>query len=140
MQVSVSGTPANGDSFTVAPSANQDVFTTLKNAITAITASQASPASQAAYVTQLGAAISNVDQALNSAIVARTQMGANLQELSTLGTSTSSQDVSYQTQLSNLTQVDYAAAITQYMSDQTAYQAAQSTYAKFAQQDLFQSL
>jgi flagellar hook-associated protein 3 FlgL len=140
MQVSVSGAPANGDSFTVAPSGNQDVFTTIKSAIAALNTSLASPAAQAAYSTQLGAAISNVDQALSNAIVARSQMGANLQELSSLGTSTSAQNVSYQTQLSNLTSVDYAAAVSQYMAAQTAYQAAQTTYAKFAQSSLFNSL
>jgi len=140
MQVSVTGAPAAGDSFTVAPSTNQDVFTTIDQAISAIGASQASPASQAAYTTQVGAAIANIDQALGNAIAARSQVGANMQELSSLGTSTSSANVSIQSQLSSLTSVDYASAITQYMSAQTAYQAAQSTYAKFAQTDLFQTI
>jgi len=140
MQVSVTGTPANGDSFTVAPSVNQDIFTTLKSAIAALNSTIASPASQAAFTTQIGSAMSDVDQALGNAITARSQMGASLQELASLGTSTQSTGATLQSRLATLTGVDYAAAITQYMSDQTAYQAAQSTYAKFAQNSLFNSL
>jgi flagellar hook-associated protein 3 FlgL len=139
-EVSVSGAPANGDSFTVAPSANQDIFTTIQNAIAALNVPQASSASQAAFTTQMGASIADVDQGLNNSIVARSQMGANLQELASLGTSTSSLNVSYQTQLTNLTQVDYASAVTQFMSAQTAYQAVQTTYAKFSQENLFSLL
>ena len=36
-QLQISGTPVAGDSFSVAASANQDVFTTLQNLVTALT-------------------------------------------------------------------------------------------------------
>ena len=46
-QVSLSGTPNSGDSFTIAPSSNQDMFTTLKNIQQALMASGTDSTSQA---------------------------------------------------------------------------------------------
>ena len=140
MQVTVSGAPAAGDSFTVAPAQNQDMFTTLQNAITALGSSQGTPAQQAAFTNQLGASLSNVSQALNSVITARSQVGANLSELTTLGTQAQSANVNFQTQMSNLTNVDYASAVSQYMAEQLAYQAAQSSYAQVSKLSLFSQL
>ena len=57
-QVSISGTPANGDSFTVAPSQDQSMFATLQNFVSALSANVASPADQAQVNTSLTRTIS----------------------------------------------------------------------------------
>ena len=47
-QLQVSGTPVAGDRFTVSPSANQDMFTTLQNLVTALASSNHDPVRQRA--------------------------------------------------------------------------------------------
>src|SRR3569623_1413476 len=60
IQTAVSGTPAAGDSFTIAPSANQDVFTTLKNLSDALSRGTVDAAAKA----QVGNAISRFNRQL----------------------------------------------------------------------------
>ena len=65
MQVTLSGTPAAGDSFAVAPSTDQSVFTTVQNLANALQQSTATPAGQAQLNNSIVSAINGIDQALD---------------------------------------------------------------------------
>ena len=65
LQVTLSGAPATGDSFTVAPSTNQSLFTTVQNLVSALQAGATTTGRPTALNNSIGSAINNIDQALN---------------------------------------------------------------------------
>src|SRR3569833_3082648 len=64
IQTAVSGTPAAGDSFTIAPSANQDVFTTLKNLSDALSRGTVDAAAKAQVGNDIIRAMVDIDRAM----------------------------------------------------------------------------
>jgi len=140
MQLSITGTPADGDTFNAAPSANQSVFTTLRNAITALQTPANSAASRAQLSMAVAQAISGLDNAANQIQSSHAKVGASLAELDTLGSANSSQDVIYSKQLSTLQDVDYTKAISDLGAGQMSLQAAQQSYALISKLSLFDYL
>src|SRR6202789_2880516 len=65
VQVTLSGQPATGDSFSLAPSTNQSLFTTVQNLVNALQTGGSSPASSTTLSNSINGAINNIDQALN---------------------------------------------------------------------------
>jgi hypothetical protein len=62
MQMSIQGLPAAGGKFTVSPSINQSVFTTLQQLITVLQTSANTPAANAALGNGLNVALQNIDR------------------------------------------------------------------------------
>ena len=62
----LNGVPANGDSFTVSPSVNQDVFATLNNIITALEAPSTELADNANFHNDMAEGLNDIDQALDN--------------------------------------------------------------------------
>ena len=135
--VNISGTPAAGDTFSVAPSSKQDMFSGIQSAISLLTAPQAGPASTAAFTAGIGNSLKYMDNALNNVLTQQSTIGVNLQELSALKTSTATTGATLSSTLSGLVDANYAQTVSQYVAAQTAYQAAQDSYAKIAQMSLF---
>ena len=77
MQMHVTGAPADNDTFTVGPSANQSVFTTLTNLITALQTPANAQCQPGQHADRVAAGIQNISQALNSVVAASSQVGAN---------------------------------------------------------------
>jgi len=140
MQLSITGAPADGDTFTAAPSANQSVFTTLRNAITALQTPASSAASRAQLSMAVAQALSGLDNAATQMQSSHAKVGASLAELDTLGSANSSQDVIYSQQLSTLQDVDYTKAISDLGAGQMSLQAAQQSYALISKLSLFDYL
>lgn len=141
LSVAITGTPVAGDRFTVAPAANQDIFATLDQMISALEGSVAgSPANRAAYQNKMNAVAEHVDQALEHLLGLQTGIGARRLELDALTSFGGDLDLQYQTDLSNLQDLDYTAAITSMAQRQMAFEAAQATFSKVSQLSLFQYL
>jgi len=68
VQVTLTGQPASGDSFTVAPSTNQSMFTTVQNLVSALQTGGGNSGAQAKLNNLLGNAIDNIDQALGQTV------------------------------------------------------------------------
>ncbi len=83
VQVTLSGTPAVGDSFNVAPSTNQSLFTTVQNLVTALQKSAGTPASDAQLNNSINGAINNIDQALDQMQAVQSSVGARLNTITT---------------------------------------------------------
>jgi flagellar hook-associated protein 3 FlgL len=111
-QVTLTGQPAIGDTFGVAPSANQSVFTTVQNLVAALQTSSNTTVSNAQLGNAVNVAINNIDQALSQTSNVRSSIGGRLNSITTQLSVSSSQQIQLKTSISSLQGLDYAAAIT----------------------------
>lgn len=137
IQVAVSGTPAAGDTFTIAQSSTEDMFTTLQNIVTALEGPSGTAASNAQLSSMLGGALQQLDQITDHALGVRAQIGARLSTLDNADASRESLSVELQTSLSDLRDLDYAEAVAKMNQQVTGLQAAQLSYTKISQLSLF---
>lgn len=128
LQVTLSGTPATGDSFSVTPSVNQSVFTTVQNLVTALQQSTSTPTGQTQLNNSINSAINNIDQALNQSENVQSSVGARLNSITTQQSVAASQQVQLKQSISTLQSLDYPTAITSLDSQQTTLSAAMQAY------------
>ena len=138
--VVVSGNPASGDSFSVAPSTSQSLFTTVAKLIGVLESPTGTPATDAKYTSDINSALTNLDQAANNILRVRAGIGSRMNEVDSLGSLNDSLTLQYKQTLSNLQDVDYAKAVTDLTRTQTGLQAAQQSFAKISQLSLFNYL
>ena len=127
-QVNLTGQPAVGDTFSVAPSSNQSIFTTVSNLVTALQSGASSSASLAQFNNSVNTAINNIDQALNQTSNVRSSIGGRLNAITTQLSVSSSQQIRLQTSISSLQSLDYASAITRLQAENTTLSAAMQAY------------
>lgn len=136
-QVTVSGTPAAGDQFAVAPAGTGSVFSAINSLITTLSSTTLT-SSQVA--TQLGGALQQIDTGLNNLGNVQAGVGGRLNAVTAAATSAQTTQTNIQTSVSQLSDVDYAAAVTQLSGQELALQAAQESYASMAKLSLFNYL
>ena len=139
VQFSISGTPANGDQFSVAPSTNESVFTTISSLINTLNTgvSSTNPATQAAYTASLNHAEDALNNALNSVLTAQSSQGARLNQLTSLTTDANNLDVQYQTTIANLQNADYNSAVSNLAQEKTMLSAAQQSFVQIESLSMF---
>lgn len=140
LQFDIKGTPANGDSFTVAPSNRQDIFTTLRNLINVLNTPASSDAGKAALTNGLNKASMDLAQGLDNVLTVRATTGARLKELDSLDNLGSDKDLQFSSTLSGLQDLDYNKAITQLTQQSVTLQAAQQSFMKITGLSLFDYL
>jgi flagellar hook-associated protein 3 FlgL len=140
VEVTVTGTPAAGDSFDVAPSTNQSMFATLTQLTTALNQPADTAASKAQLATSLGNALTNIDQDVSHLSTVSASVGSRLNLLTAQGTTNTSTGTTLTTQQSNLQDVDYASAVATLNEQMVGLQAAEQSYAAIAQLSLFKYL
>ena len=136
MAVSVSGTPANGDQFLIAPSTpTLGVFGALDSAIAGLrTAGRTG-----SQIAQANAdSLRDIDSVLSNLQTARTATGAVLQRLDSESDRLDAQKLASTTERSNAQDVDMVHAISDFQSRQTGYDAALKSYAMVQRLSLFQ--
>lgn len=124
VQVTLSGQPATGDSFSLTPSANQSLFTTVQNFVNALQTGVTSPSSSTALNNSINGAINNIDQALNQTSNVRASIGGRLNAITTQQSVATSQQTQLQQSISSLQGLDYASAITTLDQQNTTLSAA----------------
>jgi flagellar hook-associated protein 3 FlgL len=127
-QVTISGQPGINDTFSVAPSTNQSVFTTVQNMVAALQTSATSSAGLAQFNNALNGAINNIDQALNQTSDVRSSIGGRLNAITTQLSVSSGQQIQLETSISSLQSLDYASAITKLQGENTTLSAAMQAY------------
>jgi flagellar hook-associated protein 3 FlgL len=137
MQMTISGTPAAGDTFTVAPSGSQSIFSTMAAAIAALQTPSTTPASVAQRTTALTTALGNAQQAMSSLTATQSAMGAQLSELNSYTTINGDRTLQDQTQMSSLVDLNYANGASKLTQQQTEYQAALQSYSSISKLSLF---
>jgi flagellar hook-associated protein 3 FlgL len=140
-QLTISGTPASGDQFTIAPAGKQSIFQALQAAADLLAQPTTTSSGGTAKLSSgLLGALSNVDNALNKTLSVRATVGVRQNELDALGSSASATDIAGQARLSDLQNTDYAKAIADLTEQQTALSAAQKTFATIGNKTLFDYL
>jgi flagellar hook-associated protein 3 FlgL len=129
VQVTLTGQPAAGDSFSVAPSTNQSVFTTVQNLVNALQQQGTTSATGEAQLNNsINVAINNIDQALNQSETVQSSVGARLNTITTQQSMASSQQVQLQESISNLQGLNFASAITSLDQQNTTLSAAMQAF------------
>jgi flagellar hook-associated protein 3 FlgL len=139
-QVTVSGAPAGGDTFTVAPAPYQSIFTTVANAIAALQQPAQAPAANAQLQIALGSALSSASQAMDHLTLKQAEIGNQLQQLNSYSTLNDDRTLQTTSALSSIQDVDYAKAASQMAQQQTIYQAALQSYSAVSKLSLFNYL
>jgi flagellar hook-associated protein 3 FlgL len=140
--VTINGTPASGDVFTLKSSSSESIFETLANLIRTVEgpAGPVGAMGNAELQNKLGAALTSLAAAGDNIDRVRADVGTRLGEVDDLTSVSSNLDLQYASTLSNLQDVDYATAITNLIRQQTELQAAQQSFSKVSQLSLFNYL
>lgn len=136
MQLDIKGVPANGDTFTVAPSTNESVFKTISDLINALNA----PVVGANLTNSVNRGLNNLDNALNNVLTTRATLGLRLNELDALQTAGVDMGLQFKQSLSNLQDVNYTQAASDLARQQTNLQAALLSFSKVSGLSLFNYL
>lgn len=138
MQISVSGAPANGDSFTTAPSSNESLFKTISDLSAALNAAGSSTNTQ--ILNSISKAIGQLDNGLSRVLSVRASVGARMNEIDSLKTVGDDLGLSFKSTLSQLQDVDYNQGVSDMNMQQTALTAAQKTFKQVSDMSLFNYL
>jgi flagellar hook-associated protein 3 FlgL len=139
-QLTLSGAPANGDSFKVGALPNQSVFKTIGDLITALQTPATTAAQRTNLTHSLQVAGANLDNALNNVLTVRASIGSRLKEIDSLNTSGDDRNLQFATSLSQIQDVDYNKAISDFTQQNTNLEAAQKTFVKVSSLSLFSLL
>ena len=139
-EVVVTGAPATGDSFSVAPASKMDVFAALDALATSLEAPGTTAGDRSLISSGVATGLTQIDQALNHILDTRAVVGARLNAVDTAAASRQQLDDQLSGTVGALRDVDYAAAISHMNQQLTGLQAAQAAYSKIAQLSLFNYL
>lgn len=143
-QMTIQGTPANGDEFTISPSTGTDqyqsIFATLDRQLTILETPVANSAKGAQQSTDLGNIIQQLDQALSNLGTLRSESGARLRVVEQSSQFRDDDKLDIQQSLSDLRDIDMAEALGRLNAQMTALQVAQQAYARIASRSLFDYL
>lgn len=144
LQISITGTPANGDSFnvTTAKNAGTDIFASIGALVTALKTplTGGGAAAQASLQNALSTANVKVTNAHDNVLTILSSVGSRMSELDSLNASGASRDLLDKSYLSDIQDLDVPAAISEFYQRQTSLQATQMTFAKLNSIALFNYL
>lgn len=141
ISLSIRGTPATGDTFTVAPSTSQSIFSTVQNLISALkTPTAGDPAAAAQLQNSLGSALVNLDQGLDNVARVQATVGSRMAELTSLTELSGDIALHYQETLSGLQDLDYVKAISDFAKQKDNLDAAQKSFSQISSLSLFKLL
>lgn len=132
INITLQGTPVEGDEILVARAGSEqrepDLFRTLEAAIRVLETPAESNAEKAALRNTLNTSMRDLDNALDNVLTVRASLGARLNELDVIDAVSSNRTLNYKQTLSDLVDLDYAEAISEYSLRQLGLQAAQRTF------------
>lgn len=142
LSLSLSGTPANGDAIAVdqAQNFNTDLFKTFEKALAILKQPADTPAQQAALQNTLGNAMTEFDGSLDNVLMVRASVGSRLNELDVIDKVASNRQLNYAQTKSDLVDLDYNSAISEYSLRNVGLQAAQKAFVSMKQMNLFDLL
>lgn len=138
--VTISGDPATGDSFAIAPSTSQSLFKTLANLIGKLETAPFGAAEQAKFSADIGSALTNLGQAEENILRVTAAIGARGNELTSLTSTNADVALQYQRNLSDLQDLDWAKALSDITRKQTDLEAAQKSFVSTSKLSLFNYL
>lgn len=138
--ITISGDPAAGDSFSIAPSTSQSLFKTLATVIGKLERAPNDAAAQAKFSADIGSALTNLDQADENILRVTAAIGSRGNELTSLSNTNADVTLQYQQNLSDLQDLDWAKALSEITRKQTDLEAAQKSFVSTSKLSLFNYL
>lgn len=138
MSMTLTGTPAAGDTVSVAPVTGvTDIFQVIQDAVDALRS--VTSGSHTSQLTQaLGRALTEIDAGHERVLSARSQAGEWLNRADTVDGLLADRQVDYLAEKSSLEDLDMIQGISEFQSQQTSLQAALQSYASVQKLSLFQ--
>ena len=144
LQINISGAPAAGDTFKIATAKNAgtDVFEAISDLVNALRKplTGGGAAAQAQLSNALNTASSKITNAQDNVLTIRASVGSRMLELDALNTSGASRDLIDKSYLSELQDLDYSKAISEFSQRETSLKATLQTFAKLNSIALFNYL
>lgn len=140
LQIEIDGAPASGDVFTVQPSANVSLFSTLDQLRTALQSAGTGPTENARLNNVLNTVHLNLQSALDRVLAVTASVGTRLREIDAVVSSSADLDLAYEARLSQLRDIDYARALSELNFQQLHLEAAQKSYLRISALSLFSLL
>ena len=140
ISVTVSGTPAANDAFTITPAQGVDLFAIVEDVAASLQLGTGTPQDSAVFKSRIGATLANLDKALDRIVTVRAEVGSRLSAIDQAEASREDEAIDLQALLSDLRDVDYAEAISKLNQEYAGLQAAQAAYTRIAQLSLFDFL
>jgi len=140
--LTLTGAPADGDEIKVdqAKNLNPDLFKTFEKALAILKQPVDTPAKQAALQNTLGNAMTEFDNSLDNVLMVRASVGSRLNELDVVDKVASNRQLNYAQTKSDLVDLDYNSAISEYSLRSVGLQAAQKAFISMKQMNLFDLL
>ena len=139
-EIRLSGTPANGDTFTISSVPRQDIFTTIKDLESILAGASDTTSSGIRVHNEASRGLINIDNALEKILTVQSDVGTRLRRAEMQTDTNEAFNYQLQATLSDLQDLDYAEAISRLNVQMLALQAAQQTFAKTQQMSLFNYL
>lgn len=139
-RVRLSNGASAGDSFMIDVAGTEDIFTTLDRFAALLRSSLASGADKARLSTDISNILVQFDQAIDSANIARSDLGSRLTVLEDADRFREDQKVVSQEILSDLRDTNYAESVAKLQAQMTALQVAQQAYSRATSRTLFDYL
>ena len=133
-QIVIKGEPANGDSFTMAPSKRTDIFTVLDEAISTV---KSGTNGSAALQQGLGRAMSELDSGMNRVQAVRSYAGDQLNRADRLESDMKDQALTQEGARSRAEDIDMITALSDVETQKVGLQAALQSYAQMQKLSLF---
>ncbi len=134
IRTSITGTPANGDTFSI--SSPQNIFDTIETLRQTLTGSLNSDQ----RAVNIDRVLSDLDSSFGRILDVRTSIGGRLNAIDSQQDANEANIISTQKTLSTLRDTDLAEAISQLTLEQTTLEAAQATFANITRSTLFDFL
>jgi flagellar hook-associated protein 3 FlgL len=145
--VSISGTPANNDTFTVQPATQvpaseggTSIFATIQNMITALQTPADTPTSQAALQNSLNTGLTQVMNSISNVTTVQATVGGREDQIQAMQTVNQTQSLQNTNSLTDITSVDLPSTISKYTQTQYSLQASEQAFVQVQQMSLFQYL
>lgn len=140
VRVSVTGTPGAGDTFAIAQSRSEDVFTTIDSLVSSMAIGQGSDASKAQFQNQISKVLQQLDSTESHLSNVRTSVGARLSMLNNVESTRQDAAVQIDDSVAKIAGADFTEASSRLAQQLVGLQAAQQSYVKIAQLSLFNYL
>lgn len=140
VELQFSGTPANGDSFSISPSTGDDLFGVVQQLATAFKAPASAPADKAALQNLVFTTLEELDGHSSNVLGVRASVGSRLSATEDQTGINEAAGLELKQALSNVEDLDYAQAISEMQLKLAGLEAAQQAFLKIHGMNLFDYL
>lgn len=140
VNTNIKGKPVNGDVFTVSPSSNQDVFTSIQKLIDAFGKPTTGSGGSAALNNSVNRFLNDIDQAMENVLSVRSSVGVRLNTIDSQTNVNETQIINDNSNLSSIRDIDYIKAVSDLNLQQVGLESAQKAYLKIQGLSLFNYL